>query len=562
MSKNLVPIELPLITQTPQSPINGFAKVYLRQGYTKVLHATGPEKDLVLDRPLSNFTSTGPAIIVTDNDTVLTGIQKLQQSLLKLKLNGFLTGTATYTGGFLMIESELEPLDLNPTPFNVFYDPLTNEMTYAQATTGPQGIQGIQGTQGVQGQQGTTGIQGSQGLQGIQGVQGTVGNTGSQGAIGSTGAQGTTGMQGITGDTGAQGAIGSTGSQGITGTQGVEGLQGFQGSQGIQGTQGLEGLQGVQGLQGIQGTQGIQGIEGLQGIQGIQGLQGTQGTEGLQGVTGSQGLQGVQGVQGLYGQWYFSDTEPTSYFEGMVWYNTATGKRYLRFDGYWIQDGDVYTSTGPQGPVGIQGVTGTTGAQGTTGLTGSQGVQGTQGPSAGGGDTYGTHIIVKPQPSVYYSTNPFSGSGTTLSTTANFYYLAPFIPKNTISVNEFRIDIITTAVGGLATIILFDDLNGLPKNKLLESTNLDCSTSGIKTFTANYTFNAGTVYWIGVSVNATIGIRANNTSFVLQHHASSSAMNLQYVKAASFGSVPSSVTISPNSDASSLPAATIRFRAV
>jgi hypothetical protein len=181
---------------------------------------------------------------------------------------------------------------------------------------------------------------------------------------------------------------------------------------------------------------------------------------------------------------------------------------------------------------------------------------------AGGSGTYGTQIVVKPQTGVYYSTNPLSGSGGTTTTAANNIDLFPFTPKNTISVDEFRIEVNTIVAGGLATILIFDDLNGLPKNKLLESTNLDCSTSGMKTYTANYTFNAGTTYWLGVSVNANIGFRSNNTSFALQHHASSSAVNVQYRQSQTFGSIPSSITISPNSNALALQPVTIRFRAI
>jgi len=203
----------------------------------------------------------------------------------------------------------------------------------------------------------------------------------------------------------------------------------------------------------------------------------------------------------------------------------------------------------------------TTGSSGPATLVGST-LNIPQYSGGGGGSTFGTHIVVKPKSSVYYSTNPLTGSGGTTTTTANNIYLAPFIPQNSISVNEFRVEVNTVAVGGLATILIFDDLNGLPKNKIMESTNLDCSTSGMKTYTASYSFVAGTVYWLGVSVNANIGFRSNNTSFALQHHASSSAVNPQYFKAFTFGSVPSSITISPNSDALALQPITIRFRAV
>jgi len=372
MSKNLVPIELPLINQTPASPLAGFAKVYLRTGYTKILHATGPERDLVLDRPLDNFNSVGNAVIVTSSDTVFTGIEKLQRTLLRLKLAGFINGTATYSGGFLIVNTTIEPLTVQPTPYNVFYDPLTNKMTYAQATTGPQGTTGAQGIQGLQGVQGTTGIQGAQGLEGIQGIQGIQGPQGVQGIQGlegiqgiqgTQGVQGTDGIQGIQGTQGPEGLQGIQGVQGLQGPQGVQGLQGVQGVTGLQGTQGTQGLQGIQGItgsqgstgtQGIQGIQGVQGIvgqqgttgtQGVQGVQGLQGITGIQGTQGTNGIQGLQGIQGIQGIQGMYGQWYISDTAPTTTFEGMVWYNTSNGKRYLRYDNYWVQDGDNHVAS-------------------------------------------------------------------------------------------------------------------------------------------------------------------------------------------------------------------------
>jgi hypothetical protein len=200
----------------------------------------------------------------------------------------------------------------------------------------------------------------------------------------------------------------------------------------------------------------------------------------------------------------------------------------------------------------------TTGTSGAATLTGDT----LNIPQYSGGGVFGTHIVVRPQPGVYYSSNPFTGSGGTTSTLANNIYLAPFIPKNSISVNEFRVEVLSATVGGLARIILFDDLNGLPKNKIIESTNLDCSITGMKTFTASFSFVAGTTYWLGVSVNANIGFRSNNTSFALQHHASSSAVNPQYQQAQTFGSVPSTITISPNSNAFSGQPITIRFRAV
>ena len=181
--------------------------------------------------------------------------------------------------------------------------------------------------------------------------------------------------------------------------------------------------------------------------------------------------------------------------------------------------------------------------------------------TGGGGSTFGTHIVVNPQSGVYYSTAPFTQTSV-MTLSANTYCLAPFTPKNNLNVNELRIEVTTAIAAGLATILIFSDLNGLPRTKLLESTNLDCSTTGMKTFTTTFSFVAGTTYWLGASSNAAIGFRSNGNSFALQHHASSTAVNPQYAKSATFGSVPSTITILPNSDAFSLQPIIIRFRAV
>lgn len=181
---------------------------------------------------------------------------------------------------------------------------------------------------------------------------------------------------------------------------------------------------------------------------------------------------------------------------------------------------------------------------------------------SGGSGVSGINIVVKPQSGVYYSTNPLSGTGGTTTTSMNNVYLFPFIPKNTLTINEMRVEVNVVSTGTLATMLIFDDLNGLPNNKLIESTNLDCTTTGMKTFITSFTFTAGTTYWLGVSTNGTTGFRSNNNSFALQHHASSSAIVTQYQQAHIFGSVPSTISINATTNASSLPPITIRFRQV
>jgi hypothetical protein len=114
---------------------------------------------------------------------------------------------------FLMLQSipNLAQADV------LMYDPLTKAVSYAPATTGPQGPEGPKGD---------TGPQGPQGLKGDTGLQGPEGPKGDTGAQGPQGLKGDTGLQGPKGDTGAQGLKGDTGLQGPQGPIGPQGPPG------------------------------------------------------------------------------------------------------------------------------------------------------------------------------------------------------------------------------------------------------------------------------------------------------------------------------------------------
>jgi hypothetical protein len=119
-----------------------------------------------------------------------------------------------------------------------------------------------------------------------------------------------------------------------------------------------------------------------------------------------------------------------------------------------------------------------------------------------------------------------STSGIAAVATANTIYLSPFIPANTLTVLNLQINVTVPAVGGLARILVYSDLNGVPSSKLLESIlNLDCSTTGAKTSTppTPFTFTAGTTYWLGLysSAAVTLSTISNNNLIPL----SSSAFN-------------------------------------
>jgi hypothetical protein len=78
MSRIIVPLHLANLAQIPSGADTGFKKLYLRANWMK-LHDGISETDLVLDRPLDNFTPTVGTI--TALDTVLTALEKLQYSI-------------------------------------------------------------------------------------------------------------------------------------------------------------------------------------------------------------------------------------------------------------------------------------------------------------------------------------------------------------------------------------------------------------------------------------------------------------------------------------------------
>lgn len=75
MSKIIVPLHISDNILEPGIAEPGFKKFYIQNGYFKLLTGT-TAVDLILDRPLDNFTPI-PGVI-TSSDTVLTAIEKLQ----------------------------------------------------------------------------------------------------------------------------------------------------------------------------------------------------------------------------------------------------------------------------------------------------------------------------------------------------------------------------------------------------------------------------------------------------------------------------------------------------
>jgi hypothetical protein len=86
--KHLVPLYVSNYVGAPGSVQPGYKKFYLKNGHFK-LYDGANENDLVLDRPLDNFTNLSGT--VTSSDTVLTALEKLQSSISSIVSSSYAT---------------------------------------------------------------------------------------------------------------------------------------------------------------------------------------------------------------------------------------------------------------------------------------------------------------------------------------------------------------------------------------------------------------------------------------------------------------------------------------
>jgi len=161
--------------------------------------------------------------------------------------------------------------------------------------------------------------------------------------------------------------------------------------------------------------------------------------------------------------------------------------------------------------------------------------------SAGGG---GVHILTKPVSGRTYSirTDSTTASSSAVSA-ANTIYLSAFVPANSITISNLQINVTSLAVGASARILVYSDSNGIPTTKLIESTTLDCSTLGAKTYTTSYTFTAGTTYWLGVYTNNAL-FQMSTVSLFNTIPISTNAFSSAYtslIASATFGSAPTTL---------------------
>lgn len=108
-----------------------------------------------------------------------------------------------------------------------------------------------------------------------------------------------------------------------------------------------------------------------------------------------------------------------------------------------------------------------------------------------------------------------SSGKTTRAMVADRLDVAPFYPAQDFNISEFLIYCSTAGAGVNARIVIYDDLNGIPDNKIIESTNLDCSTIGLKSYALTYNFLKGNTYWVGIYTDGVATLHALNVSAML-----------------------------------------------
>lgn len=154
----------------------------------------------------------------------------------------------------------------------------------------------------------------------------------------------------------------------------------------------------------------------------------------------------------------------------------------------------------------------------------------------------GIHALVAPFPGKSYMPMITFGTLAAFATTANLIRLYPFIPARNITISSLSLNVTVSGAAVNTRFLVYDDLNGTPNNKLIESTNLDCSSTGVKTFSTTYTFVAGQTYWVGNHNSGVFTLQHINTAnLLLIHNTTVGNIFTGVTYSYTFGSAPASL---------------------
>ena len=166
-------------------------------------------------------------------------------------------------------------------------------------------------------------------------------------------------------------------------------------------------------------------------------------------------------------------------------------------------------TSGTSGAPGASGATGSNGSSGTSGAAGSAGSSGTSGTGGAGASVLGcTHFAYPVGTGLTYNlslTSLYQETGTNADY-ANRILAYPFVPGRNINITGLNMDFYNRNANtdGRVKYLIYDndDDKWLPKNLLVESTEITPASFTVVQYNVNYTFSAGTTYWLAIAFNS------------------------------------------------------------
>lgn len=188
---------------------------------------------------------------------------------------------------------------------------------------------------------------------------------------------------------------------------------------------------------------------------------------------------------------------------------------------------------GPSGPAGSDGADGTPGTPGATGPTGPAGPPGADGADAPGdlllraeveeargwrgslGDRLDTiSNFASPNAGgvlvgAYYDAAFHGTAASTAGGAAGRLEIAPYYTSAGLRIDQIGVAVSTGVASATVRVLIYaTGADGWPSDLLYESASLDCSSAGYKSVALDFTFEAGTQYWLGVHHSSTATLRA------------------------------------------------------
>lgn len=206
------------------------------------------------------------------------------------------------------------------------------------------------------------------------------------------------------------------------------------------------------------------------------------------------------------------------------------GEQYTFAGSTWEWNGEAWQSlgpgsvgpTGPVGPTGadstVVGPTGPTGNIGPTGPTGATGANSTvAGPTGATGATgsdgaaqYQAGQIINRGTATYAyqwgNGGSFGISAASLNVIKGGLILVPVIGYQSFNFTSISINCTSAPSSAAIRILLYNNNAGYPGSLRAQSSDINFTTTGLKTWTVSDSFTNGVIYWVGLQLTSVGGL--------------------------------------------------------